>query len=89
MSVVFLSSKNRADRYSPNSSQTQGIHMLICQLTILCLQIAAFLMMLYHDCNGRPAREPGGFSAVLTSIIVWPTIVCLYYFAGTYSQILP
>ena len=57
------------------------------QVLLIGLLITATLINLYRDINGRPAKEPVGFSGVVSTLISTIISVLIYYFAGAFSTI--
>jgi len=61
--------------------------MLIAQWILVALLVANLLLGLYRDINGRPAKEPEGFSGVVGTLIAVALTVILYWYAGAFSLI--
>ena len=57
----------------------------VAQICLLVFVAVAFFVNIYRDINGRPAREPEGFSGVVTTILATAFALALYYFAGALS----
>lgn len=58
-----------------------------CQVVLLSLLAASMLSHLYEAVEGRPDKEPRGFSGVVLVLVAVIISFTLSYFAGAYSEI--
>jgi hypothetical protein len=59
---------------------------LIAQIAITVFLLLGFVINLYQDCEGRSAKAPRGFGAVIETIIISFLIFVLYWQAGLLSE---
>lgn len=57
------------------------------QILIAVIWIVGLFFNLYHDVNGRTAKEPEGFSGVVSTIVASSILAAIYYYAGAFSKI--
>ena len=62
--------------------------MNLAQILIALWMVITLLVCLHHDFNGRSAREPGGFSGAVTTLIIVALMVAILYKAGAFSTLL-
>lgn len=62
------------------------IHV-ICQWLCVINLVASMLLLLYRDVNGSPAKEPLGFSGIVTTLIVVAMIAAMQWGAGLFSTL--
>ena len=62
--------------------------MFWCQLILVLLQVFGFFSMIKRDIEGRPAMLPSGFTGVIGTIAVTALLVVLYFYCGSYSQLI-
>jgi hypothetical protein len=53
------------------------------------MMVFNLMMLIKRDIEGVKARQPSGFPGVIASFIAVATVVTVYYFAGTFSLVLP
>ncbi len=56
-----------------------------CQVAATGLFVLGFFYVLYVDINGREAKAPGGFGAVVSTFIIQAVILALYWGAGVFD----
>ena len=59
----------------------------IMQILVVIFLIIGLFRNLYVDINGRKAKEPEGFSAVVGTIIALVISILIYYYAGAFSTL--
>lgn len=63
--------------------------MRTCQILIVLLSFAGFLINIYYSIHGRKAQEPLGFTGVVISMGLQLLFLWLYYKAGALSTFFP
>jgi hypothetical protein len=53
---------------------------------LIGLLALGFLVNVYWDIEGRPARTPYGFFGVLITMVCYGALVFLYYTAGLFGK---
>lgn len=61
--------------------------MQVYQWAIVFLLVTNFLAMIHRDIEGRPAKEPQGFSGVMASFVAFAILVGLFWGAGLFSAL--
>jgi hypothetical protein len=56
---------------------------------ILLLMVFNLMVLIRRDIEGVAARQPSGFPGVIGSFISVAIVGLVYYFAGTFREILP
>ena len=62
---------------------------LICQWLIALNLVFTLFVMFKRDVEGQAAKSPSGFSGIVGSCIAMAILVVVYYFAGSFSRLLP
>lgn len=62
---------------------------LICQWLIAFNMLFTLFALIKIDIEGRPAKTPLGFVGIVGSFIAVAILVAVYYFAGSFSRLLP
>lgn len=58
-----------------------------CQIAIMVLLVVQILRGFWTDVHGIKAREPFGFSGIITTILTGAALVLLYWKAGAFSTL--
>ena len=61
---------------------------LIAQWCLVVAQLFVFLVMVYRDFNGRPAKPPGEFSDFVASVVSTGVSILVLWLAGAFSLII-
>ena len=62
---------------------------LICQWLIAFNMAFTLLFLIKRDVEGQPAKQPTGFAGIIGSFVAVAILVAVYYFAGSFSRLLP
>ncbi len=56
------------------------------QIIIVCFFVLGFFINLYWDVEGREARQPSGYTGVLSTVILYAIMTFVYYKAGMFGN---
>jgi hypothetical protein len=61
----------------------------VCQWFMVLSLVFSLFSMIKRDIEGTPARPPKGFEGVVCTIVGITITAFIYYFAGSFSLVLP